>query len=66
MSAELLHSTGTNGLVAYDVDLTKPPTGGGAGMITAGSTWNFQFWYRDPTGPATFNSSDATSLTFLP
>ncbi|HIG12279.1 MAG: right-handed parallel beta-helix repeat-containing protein [bacterium] len=35
--------------------------------ITAGSTWNFQFWYRDPLGVLTsHNLSDAVSVTFCP
>ena len=35
-------------------------------MITAGSSWNFQFWYRDPGGPGGtgFNLSDGLSVTF--
>ena len=57
---------GTNGLAVFDLDLTKPPAGSGAGMITAGSTWNFQFWYRDPMGPNSSNASNATAVTFLP
>ena len=35
--------------------------------ITAGSTWNFQFWYRDPlAGSAGFNLSDGLQVTFCP
>jgi len=35
--------------------------------IEVGDTFNFQFWYRDPTagGPA-FNLSDAVEITFYP
>jgi hypothetical protein len=35
--------------------------------VYAGRTFNFQFWYRDPTagGPA-FNLSDAVEITFYP
>ena len=33
------------------LDFTAPPASGGAGLIDAGSTWFFQFWYRDnPAG----------------
>jgi hypothetical protein len=33
--------------------------------ITVGSTWNFQFWFRDATAaPAFFNTSNALSVTF--
>lgn len=35
--------------------------------VTPGSTWNVQFWYRDPAaGGAMFNASDALALTFAP
>ena len=38
----------------------------GAGVITAGATWNFQGWYRDPNGPcgSALNLSNALSVTF--
>jgi hypothetical protein len=41
-------------------------------LIEPGSSWNFQFWYRNPqafnqgTGPATFNLSDALHVDFAP
>jgi hypothetical protein len=39
----------------------------GAGLILAGSVFNFQLWYRDPGGgPQGFNLSDAIELTFCP
>lgn len=35
------------------------------GGLTAGTNWNFQFWYRDPAGgPVGFNLSDAVSVSF--
>jgi len=47
------------------VDFTNPPTS--AGEIAAASTWNFQFWFRDPAANATgFNLSDALEVTFCP
>jgi len=58
-------STGFLGVAGYAVDNTDPPSP--SGQITAGSTWNFQFWYRDPMGgPAGFNLSDALEITFCP
>ena len=34
-------------------------------LFTAGSSWNFQFWYRDPpAGNANFNLSDGLHITF--
>lgn len=39
-----------------------------AGQITAGQTWGFQGWFRDPNGPCgtTFGVSSAVRVTFLP
>ena len=38
-----------------------------ATQITAGSTWNFQNWFRDPAaGGAFFNLSDGLEITFTP
>jgi hypothetical protein len=38
-----------------------------AGIITAGSTWNFQFIYTDDASPGFgINSSNALSITFTP
>ena len=48
------------GDVSYDVDLSLEG-------IAAGDVWNFQFWFRDPPGTlATFNLSNALSVTFTP
>ncbi len=48
--------------------MTNPPAP--SGQVTAGSTWNYQFWYRDPPGggggPAGFNLSNGMSITFCP
>ena len=58
-------TAGTHGGV--QLDFSQPPLNGGAGVLTPGSTWNFQAWYRDvPAGGAGFNLSDALSATFLP
>ena len=52
------------GLASHAVDLTAPPQP--AGQITVATTWYFQFWYRDPSGPGgnAFNLSDALELVF--
>ncbi|MFT5050970.1 MAG: hypothetical protein ACI8QZ_002377, partial [Chlamydiales bacterium] len=41
---------------------------GAAGQITAGSTWKFQAWLRDPSGPcgSGFTTGTALSVTFTP
>ncbi len=48
------------------LDFSSPPNP--AGTITAGSTWNFQLWYRDPNGPGgnAYNFSDALQVQFQP
>jgi hypothetical protein len=52
------------GIAAYNVDNTTPPA---LGKLTAGSTWKWQYWYRDPMGGgAHFNLSDALSILFCP
>jgi hypothetical protein len=58
--------TDASGSAMRHVDFTAPPAGGGPGQITAGDTWNFQFWYRDPAGPGgtSFNLSDALAVVF--
>ncbi len=37
-------------------------------QISAGQTWHFQNWFRDPTGPcgSTYNLSNALKIQFLP
>lgn len=54
-----------SGVAVRDVQYGGSPALGGA--ITAGSTWNFQYRYRDPAaGAAQFNLSDAVSIPFVP
>lgn len=54
-----------SGVATFPVDFDAPPELDGE--ITAGSTWAFQFWYRDPPGgPAAFNLTDGLSVTFCP
>ena len=53
------------GVLSHALDVTDPPSPGG--QITAGSTWNFQAWFRDPAGGgAAFNLSDGLNVTFSP
>ena len=54
-----------SGVAVRDVQYGGAPALGGA--ITAGTTWNFQYRYRDPAaGAAQFNLSDAVSIPFVP
>ncbi len=58
-------ATNASGVATFGLDVTLPPSAGGD--ITAFSTWNFQFWYRDPAaGGASFNLSDGISVEFCP
>jgi hypothetical protein len=57
----------SQGVASRQVDFTTAPAGVGPNAITAGSTWNFQYWYRDPQGGGSgFNLSDAAEVTFIP
>ena len=63
--ARLPIETALGGVLVHSVDTTTPPTA--QSQITAGSTWNFQAWFRDPlAGGASFNLSDGLSVVFLP
>lgn len=54
----------TNGVLSFAFNNAVPPA---AGNVVAGSTWNFQAWYRDvPAGGALFNLSDGYTITFVP
>ncbi|MCP3919970.1 MAG: matrixin family metalloprotease [bacterium] len=53
------------GLWFWDPDMASPPDP--SAIISAGETWNFQLWYRDPAGGgAGFNFSDGMEIAFCP
>ncbi|MFT4542261.1 MAG: hypothetical protein ACI841_005362 [Planctomycetota bacterium] len=53
------------GDVTYPIDLSAPPQA--SGQISAGSTWFFQFWFRDPAAGGTgHNLSNGLEATFVP
>lgn len=56
--------TDAGGCRFQDLDFSDPPYE--AGRILGGSTWSFQFWFRDPEGPggSGFNLSDGLRATF--
>ena len=55
------------GAASRQLDFTQPPASAGSGAIGVGSTWYFQFWYRDPAGgPGGSNLSDGLEVTFCP
>ena len=43
-----VQTSDASGVLSFDVDLNQMPSHGG--VITLGSTWYFQCWYRDPQG----------------
>jgi hypothetical protein len=56
-----------NGEVAKRVPMLEPPIASGPFAIASGSTWYFQYWYRDPdAGGANVNFSDGLAATFCP
>ena len=57
-----------SGALVHALDFTSGPAASGPGQILPHSTWNFQLWYRDPSGPggSGYNLSDALQVRFLP
>jgi len=57
-------STGT---VSHWLDYDSPPANSGIGQILPGSTWYFQYWYRDPANGGTgFNTTNGLRSIFYP
>ena len=53
------------GEASWPLDFANPPEP--SGQIQPGSTWNFQYWYRDPAGGGSFfNLSDGLQVSFCP
>lgn len=54
-----------SGGALFPIDYAAPPLP--AAQILPGSSWNFQFWYRDPSASgAGSNLTDAVAATFCP
>ncbi len=59
--------TDASGQTTRAINYASPPTGSGTGLIQAGDTWYFQYWFRDPAaGGFGFNLSDGLELVFCP
>lgn len=56
-------TTGASGSFALSAPVSKS-----SGKLHAGTTYHFQTWFRDPNGPcgATYNTSNALSITYVP
>lgn len=53
----------SNNQLEHTLDVNDPPLP--VSMITVGSTWFFQAWFRDPAaGGSNFNTSDGLQVTF--
>lgn len=61
-------NSGSTGSVSYGPGLVAYSSGWPSGTITAGSTWYFQGWYRNQTGPCGqgTNLSNAVQVDFVP
>lgn len=57
----LADASGSNQRV---IDYPNPPQP--AGELLAGSTWNFQYWYRDAAAAGLFNLSNGLEASFCP
>lgn len=57
-------NSGAGGVFTRTLDYLNLP---GTGSIESGDTWNFQCWYRDPSGgPSGFNLSNGLNVKFCP
>ena len=54
-------NTGSGGEVTFQVPFTNLPSGA---VIGHGSTWNFQFWFRDKTTKLTSNTTNGLMVQF--
>ena len=58
----LLSTISPAGQVMRPLDYSQLPS---QGQITSGSTWNFQYWFRDPLGGGFgFDLSDGLTVVF--
>jgi hypothetical protein len=56
-------NSGPAGAVQFSPDFANLPQGT---VFEAGSTWNFQFWFRDRNPMATSNTSNGVEVVFCP
>ena len=55
-------NSGAGGSISFSPDLTSLPQGA---VISPGTQWNFQFWFRDTNPTATSNTSNGLAVDFL-
>jgi hypothetical protein len=65
-----IQNSGSSGTIALGPGIVAHSQAnfGALGQISPSSTWLFQIWYRNPTGPCTsgFNTSNGYTVTFTP
>lgn len=62
-----VQSIGFTGTSSTVLSAAASPFDSGPGAITFGSTWSFQFWYRDTAAQQSgFNLSNVLNVTFIP
>jgi hypothetical protein len=62
-----VQNSGTARTYSTNINPLSMPQPNGFVSSLAGETWNFQYWHRDTSpGGATFNFSNACSVTFAP
>ena len=59
--AQSILNSGATGSVALDVPFTALPPGV---SFAAGETWNFTYWFRDVSPPASANLTDAVEVVW--
>ncbi|QDV05250.1 hypothetical protein Poly30_07460 [Planctomycetes bacterium Poly30] len=62
-----IRNSGTTGAVCLPLDLSQIPQPTMLVSIMGGTTWSWQYWYRDilPTGGSTSNFSNARTVQFF-
>ncbi|MEO1696909.1 MAG: hypothetical protein AAFU73_06415 [Planctomycetota bacterium] len=50
----------------FALDFASDPVGVGAGALSPGGVWRFQYWYRDPGGFRPFQLSSGIEVEFAP
>ena len=61
-----IQGSGASGTACTQVDWSAVPTALGSIALTAGDTWNFQFWYRATASPRTSRKASASNSNETP
>ncbi len=62
-----IQNSNASGFLDRTVDFALPPLGSGPYAVSPGTTWYFQYVYRDPAaGGANFDATNGVAVTFCP